>query len=157
MEEKCFAWKITQDMLDVGARKHKKDSIKDCKRIVDNIKICGNLDTLKHRVIECKNVKDLYNKFKQILITFLGKEVTDEQILCLSFTHKNPKMKMASVWFAVKLLYEIFFSKTKIVSEDCLKVMDDIIQEIEWNINNKVSFGSSHEYQYLIHLMKMKN
>ena len=23
-EEKCFAWKITQDMLDVGVRKHKK-------------------------------------------------------------------------------------------------------------------------------------
>ena len=61
-EEKCFAWKITQDMLDVGVRKHKKDSIKDCKRMVDNRKICGNLEILKHRLIECKNVEDAYNK-----------------------------------------------------------------------------------------------
>ena len=152
-EEKCFAWKITQDMLDVGVRKHKKDSIKDCKRMVDNRKICGKLETVKHRLIECKNVEDTYNKCKRILIKFLGKELTDEQILCLSFTHKNPKVKMASVWFAVKFLYEIFLSNTKVDSDSCLKLLVDIIQELKWNINNKIMLRRGYEYQSLIQLL----
>ena len=151
-EEKCFAWKITQDMLDVGVRKHKKDSIKDCKRMVDNRKICGKLETVKHRLIECKNVEDSYNKCKRILIKFLGKEVTDDQILCLSFTHKNPKVKMASVWFAVKFLYEIFLSNTKVDSDSCLKLIVGIIQELKWNIKNKIMLRG-YEYQSLIQLL----
>ena len=90
------------------------------------------------------------------MITFLGKEVTDEQLLCLSFTHKNPKMKMASVWFAVKFLYGIFFSNTEIDSDSCLKLLVDIIQEMEWNIYNKIILGRSYEYQNLIQLLKLK-
>ena len=47
-DEKCFGWKLTQDMVAVGRRIHRKGSDQLCKRLLDNGIVCNELDTLDH-------------------------------------------------------------------------------------------------------------
>ena len=41
IEEKCFAWKLTQDLVEVGQRRHRAGAQKNCKRQLENGEECG--------------------------------------------------------------------------------------------------------------------
>ena len=53
--EKAFAWKMCQDMLEVGSRDHRKGANKNCRKTLSG-KDCGQLETLRHRLLHCGGV-----------------------------------------------------------------------------------------------------
>ena len=53
-EEKCFAWKIAQDMLEVGNRIHRKNANRNCQRVKANGEKCDEIEDVYHCVSQCE-------------------------------------------------------------------------------------------------------
>ena len=141
-EERCFAWKLSQDMLEVGARIHRKGAVKECKKVMGNGTECGEIETLRHKILSCPSVEDCSGKVIRILKTsLLDKDVNDEQIMCLSFKHRHKGRLQISLWFLIKCLHAIFNRDFKNYRE----IFRLIIDEIEWNLKMKIVVGSTSE------------
>ena len=56
--EVCFAWKLTQDMVEVGRRKHRNGAVRNCSRRKTDGRLCNKLDTLEHCIFECDVVRE---------------------------------------------------------------------------------------------------
>ena len=48
-EEKCFAWKTSQDMLPAGSRIHRKNAERRCMSMLENGQTCPGIEDLEHR------------------------------------------------------------------------------------------------------------
>ena len=64
--ERVFAWKCTQDMLEVGDRIHRKNANRNCIREKDEKK-CGEREDILHCLTKCEMVKRSFNNIKEIL------------------------------------------------------------------------------------------
>ena len=90
-EEKCFTWKVSQDMLPVGSRIHRKNAERRCMSVLENGQNCIENENLEHRFQKCEKVRGVYNKMVEILETFLGQEVVFYRLIHFAINHRNKK------------------------------------------------------------------
>ena len=105
-EEKCFAWKTSQDMLPVGSRVHRKNAERRCLRVLENGQNCLEVEDLEHRFRRCENVQRVYNGMIGILEAFLGQKVNFNHLIHFAINHRNKKKLVAALWLAVKVMYK---------------------------------------------------
>ena len=71
-KEKCFAWKLQQDMLPVGVRKHRKNADRRCLNLLENDQVCVENQTLEHAFAKCRSVVDTFESLSKVLEQLLG-------------------------------------------------------------------------------------
>ena len=76
-----------------------------------------------------------------ILSEFLGRPITDIEVIHFSFNHRNKKRLGVAVWFAVKMLHFLYLNKF----ENNTQLLDEMQKEIEWNLKMKKGLGSQSE------------
>ena len=136
-EEKTFAWKVSQDLLPVGTRLHRKNAERRCMQEVENNIVCLEVQNLQHLLIKCRGVEKANKSILNILDQFLGQKV-DKDFMYFSFNHRNKKKLVLAIWFSVKVMYQIYQNK-------CInkaQLLAAVIKEIQWNLERSKYLGS---------------
>jgi len=143
-EEKMFGWKVTQDMVAVGRRIHRKVD-KRCLRNIPSKGECQIIPDLTHHLAECEAVKNGFEAIKEIVENMLEKKVETKNIILLNFKHRKRKRLKLVLWFVVKSLYLIhlqkFFNKDQLLCE--------IRKEVDWNLKNMRIIGALDDMKLL--------
>ena len=130
-EEKCFFWKITQDMLPVGSRIHRRNAERRCLTLLDDGSLCQENQTLEHAFKLCEKIVEVYDIIMHVLNRYLDRMVSFNELIHFSFNHRNKMKLKCALWFATKMMYKIFhrkcFNKAQLLKE-CIK-------EIDWNLS----------------------
>ena len=113
-EEKCFAWKMAQDMLEVGNRIHRKNAKRGCQREMGNSERCEEIEDIYHCLSQCEIVEECFEELKQVIQVLLERDVTNKEILCYGYNHRNKKRLRLVTWAATKVLFRIYMEKNSI-------------------------------------------
>ena len=140
-EEKCFAWKVQQDMLQIGSRIHRNNAERRCLIELENGQSCQEIQTREHLFLSCESVGDVYENLSLILNVYLERVVEFKDIVHFSFNHRNKKKLNCALWFAVKVMFQVFQNK----SRNRAQILRDIVKEIDWNIRMNRKLGSLGE------------
>ena len=132
-EEKCFAWKMSQDMLEVGNRIHRKNARRTCQREIYNGDRCEEIEDIYHCLSECEAVEECFEELKQITQVLLEKDVTNKELICFGFNHRKKKRLSMVTWVATKVLFRIYMERTFNKKQIWL----EIVKEIEWNLSRQ--------------------
>ena len=143
-EEKIFSWKMTQDMLPVGKRIHRKVD-KRCLRKMMNDDECQVIPDIIHHIAECEAVADTFREIKVIAESMLDKTLETRHIILLNFTHRQRKRLKLVLWFVVKCLYLIHTEKFFNGNQMFFK----ILKELDWNIKFMKIVGALDDMQVL--------
>ena len=131
---KQFMWNCVQDMVVVGERKHRANRNRNCEiRIEDDtgsLEECGMMESLRHALCFCPASRTKFMKLSEILCEFLEREITDEQILFLSFNNRHKKRLKMGIWFTVNCLYFIYNERTAEVS----KMLEEMKKQLFWHL-----------------------
>ena len=136
-EEKCFAWKVQQDMLPVGSRIHRFNAERRCMMELDNSGLCQDIQTLEHLFHTCESVTDLFDGLSLVLNNYLERPVLYKDVVHFSFNHRNKKKLNCALWFAVKVLYRIYQNK----SRNKAQVLREVVKDIDWNLRMNWNSG----------------
>ena len=136
-EERCFVWKLIQDMIPVGARIHRNNAEKRCLAAL-NDGVCQAEQTLVHCLQLCPGIQEIHNSMINILSIFLDREVTSQQLITLSFNQRSKKKLKCALWFAVKVMFLIFQEKIMNKAQMLMRA----IKEIDWNLKLCRNVGS---------------
>ena len=137
-QEKYFQWQVQQDMLPVGDRLHRQGSEKRCLSVMENNRVCTQINDRQHLLLSCPCPPVGENLVKQILTDFLDRTILDYEILHFSFNHRCKKRLSVAVWAAVKLLFWIYCKKCF----NKIQLLDEMLKEIEWNLKMTNGLGS---------------
>ena len=151
-EEKCFAWKTSQDMLPVGSRIHRKNAERRCMSMLENGQTCPGIEDLEHRFRKCENVQGVYNGMVDILETYLGQKVDFNQLIHFAFNHRNKKKLTVALWLAVKVMFKIFQEK----NHNNGQILKEMLKEIDWNINMNRKLGSKCDLRKLKEILVLE-
>ena len=151
-EEKCFAWKTSQDMLPVGSRIHRKNAERRCMSMLENGQTCPGIEDLEHRFRKCENVQGVYNGMVDILETFLGQKVDFNQLIHFAVNHRNKKKLDVALWLAVKVMFKIFQEK----NQNNGQILREMLKEIDWNINMNRKLGSKCDLRKLKEILVLE-
>ena len=149
--ETCFAWKLTQDMVEVGRRKHRKGAVRGCGRIGDDSRLCNVLETLEHCVMECGVVRKYSLGLIRIIESLIGRTVAEREIVCLSFKCRKLTTLKVALWFAVKTIHEIFSNR-----ERKPEIWRKVLEELEWRTKKPFNFGCKDDWEKLKRLLKFE-
>ena len=144
-EEKCFAWKVQQDMLPVGSRIHRRNAERRCLTVLENNQKCVQVQTLEHLFMNCEIIYNVYEALKSILDSFLERSVSYNEIIHFCFNHRNKKRLICALWFSVKVMFKIFHDK----SHNKTQILRAIIKEMDWNLQLNRKLGSLCEILFL--------
>ena len=149
-EEKCFSWKVSQDMLPVGNRIHRRNAERRCLTLLSAGVLCQEIQNLEHVFKLCKMVGDSYTVIIEILTKFLDRDVKYEDLVHFSFNHRNKKKLICALWFAVKMMFFIYHEKCN----NIYQLLKDRIKELDWNLDLNRKIGSFAEMHILNNLLK---
>ena len=79
-----------------------------------------------------------YAMIIQVLDRFVERSVSYENLVHLSFNHRNKMKLKCALWFAVKILFLIFIKKYF----NKIQLLRECIKEIDWNLNMSRNIGS---------------
>ena len=144
-EEKCFAWKVQQDMLPIGSRIHRNNAERRCLFVLENGQSCQDVQTIEHLFLSCESVGNVYDNLSLILNVYLERAVQYTDIVHFSFNHRNKKKLNCALWFAVKVMFKVFHNK----SRNRAQILREIVKEIDWNIRMNRKLGSLGEILFL--------
>ena len=137
-EERMFIWKVTQDMLPVGKRIHRKNAERRCLGKLADGEECQEVQDLYHALSDCKNVEGVFKDMKTIVEDMLEKKLENEKIIFLDFnTRQKSKLKLV-LWFVVKCLYYMYLKK--IFNKE--QLFREIRKELDWNLDLMRVIGS---------------
>ena len=139
--EKCFAWKVQQDLLPVGSRIHRINAERRCLSLLQNNQPCDEVQTLEYCFSKCDNIAEAYEALIAVLSDYLGRDVTFKEVVHFSFNHRNKKRLLLALWFAVKIMFQIFHEKSLNKSH----LFHILIKECEWYISMNRKLGSLGE------------
>ena len=140
-EEKCFAWKLSQDMLPVGARIHRRNAEKRCLAEKDDGTVCEEIQDRDHVFRSCSTVAEKYDAIIRVLNSYTERLIGNNLLIHLAFNHRSKQRLRCALWVAVKMLYCLYW-KNQMNKEQLLK---DMIKEIDWNISLNRKIGSECE------------
>ena len=112
-EEVVFAWKLQQDMLKIGTRIHRPNADRRCGIELINNTVCQELQTRQHLFCECESVKEISCIGRKVIDKVLQKEISENDLVHLSFSHRDKKRLRSSLWFAIRLLYRIYLDRAR--------------------------------------------
>ena len=144
-DEKCFVWKITQDLLPVGCRIHRRNAERRCLTLLGNGTLCQDLQTLEHTFRSCERITEVYEVIVQILNRFLGRTISFDDLIHFSFNHRSKQKLKCSLWFATKMMFKVFHLK-------CLnkaQLLQESVKELDWNLSMNRKIGSVREMMIL--------
>ena len=144
-DEKCFVWKITQDLLPVGCRIHRRNAERRCLTLLENGTLCQELQTLEHTFKSCERIIEVYEVIVQILNRFLARIVSFDDLIHFSFNHRSKQKLKCSLWFATKMMFKVFHLK-------CLnkaQLLQECVKELDWNLSMNRKIGSVREMMTL--------
>ena len=144
-KEKCFAWKLQQDLLPVGVRKHRKNADRRCLNLLANNQVCVDTQTLEHAFATCSSVLDIFESLSKVLENLLNRSVGLKELITFSFNTRSKKRLVCALWFSVKVLYRIFHEK----SHNKRQILYDVIKELDWNLSLNRNIGSKNEVIFL--------
>ena len=139
---------LIQDILPVNGRLHRKNSDKRCLRLV-NLTInpikCLEIQDRIHFFINCVVVKETFESLLKILERFLRKQVTEMEILHLSFGTANKKITKMGVWLVGKFLYKMYFYNMFKVKP----ILESIMLEISFYETHFDGYARGEEFKSL--------
>ena len=139
--EKEFCWKMTQDLVPVNGRLHRKNSDKRCLREIRKNNLCAYVQDRHHAFISCPAVLSSTNKLKMVLLEFTDKTFDDNDLLYLSFKCRNKALTSIAVWLIVKYMFMIFHRKVY----DSISIFNELRRQILYLIRNNLF--SKYEYE----------
>ena len=120
---------------------------KSCQKVFE--KLSKSCQKVVKKLSKCQVVEQSFQVVKEVLSSFLGRNVSEKQVIFLSFNHRDTKKLKVGTWFVVKCLYLIYikkiFNKTQIMAE--------IRKTLIWNIEHMRKIGSLDEMKILKDLM----
>ena len=134
-------FQVQQDILPVGSRMHRPGAEKRCLTVLENNRVCLEHNDRLHAMLTCQRYPVKDRSIISILSDFLGRPVTDNEVIHFSFNHRNKMRLRVAVWFAVKILYFLYLNKC----ENNTQLLDEMQKEIEWNLKMKKGLGSQSE------------
>ena len=141
-EEKCFAWKMSQDMLEVGNRIHRKNAKRGCQREMGNGERCEEIEDIYHCLSQCEIVEECFEELKQVIQVLLERDVTNKEILCYGYNHRNKKRLRLVTWAATKVLFRIYMEK----NFNKRQIWIELVKEMEWNLNREYKMRGKIEW-----------
>ena len=133
-QETSFAWKLSQDLVEVGQRMHRRGANKQCLRLLNDGSECRQLESLEHRIFFCSSVVECGWEVKNIISTFIDREVNETEMLCLSFKTRRRDFLQVALWVAVKGMYAIHMNSCPKKDE----LTEQILVDMNWNLQNHV-------------------
>ena len=101
-KEKEFFFMLTQDILPVHGRLNRKNSDKRCLRFLKNGSKCAEVQDRLHFFVTCPAICETFIVLKNLVIEIVGKNVTDIQILHVSFAAVDKKVTALVAWLVTK-------------------------------------------------------
>ena len=99
---------------------------------------CQEIETLKHRFTSCEGVAVIFMKCKNIIEEYLERGVSTDEIIYLSFNHRDKKRLCCALWFAVKAMYKVYQMKYSSKSQ----ILRELVKEIDWNLELNRKIGT---------------
>ena len=140
-EERCFAWKLSQDMLAVGRRIFRRNAERRCMAILADGSLCEEIQDLDHAFKNCDSVVETYDMIIQVLNRLTERNISSDLLLHLAFNHRRKQTLKGALWFAVKAMYSIFIKK--MFNRE--QILREIVKEIDWNLRLNRKVGSHGE------------
>ena len=72
----------------------------------------------------------------------LEKDVTNKEILCYGYNHRNKKRLRLVTWAATKVLFRIYMEK----NFNKRQIWIELVKEIEWNLNREYKMRGKIEW-----------
>ena len=145
-----FAWKMQQDLLVIGSRIHRQNAERRCLAEI-SVGNCQEIETLKHRFTSCEGVEVFFMKCKNIIEEYLERGVSTDEIIYLSFNHRDKKRLCCALWFAVKAMYKVYQMKYSSKSQ----ILRELVKEIDWNLELNRKIGSFQQMQNIKSIIEM--
>ena len=140
-EERCFAWKLSQDMLAVGRRIFRKNAERRCLEILGDGSLCEEIQDIGHAFKDCGSVVETYDMMIQVLNRQTERNISSDLLLHLAFNHRRKQTLKCALWFAVKAMYSIFNKKMF----NKVQILREMVKEIDWNLRLHRKVGSEGE------------
>ena len=140
-EERCFAWKLCQDMLAVGRRIFRRNAERRCLAILGDGSLCEEIQDLDHAFRNCGSVVETYDMMIQVLNRLMERSISSNLLLHLAFNHRRKQTLKCALWFAVKAMYCIFINK--MFNRE--QILRELVKEIDWNLRLNRKVGSHGE------------
>ena len=109
------------------------------------IKQCLEIQDRIHFFINCVVVKETFESLLKILERFLRKQVTEMEILHLSFGTANKKITKMGVWLVGKFLYKMYFYNMFKVKP----ILESIMLEISFYETHFDGYARGEEFKSL--------
>ena len=123
-DEKEFMWRLTQDMLKIGARKHwGGDPLrrKECRvRFQDTQgtnRRCNEEETRRHVFGECVYSRNKIHAIKTWMAETLEVEVNTTSLIHLDFSSHNQDKRKTALWLAIKGLRRVYLFREETFRE----------------------------------------
>ena len=149
-EERCFAWKLSQDMLAVGKRIFRRNAERRCLVKLEDGSSCQEVQDINHAFKDCQAVVGTYDMMIQVLNRLTERNISSDLLLHLAFNHRKKQTLKCALWFAVKVMYNIFNKKMFNKGQ----MLRDLIKEIDWNLRLNRKVGSEGEMVKLKDILK---
>ena len=102
-----------------------------------------NRGYIYHCLSQCEVVVECFKELKQIIEVVLDRKVTDIEIICYGYNHRNKKKLSLATWIGTKALYSIYMERN--LNKKELQMWIDLVKEIEWNLKMQYKIGSAME------------
>ena len=90
-EERCFAWKLSQDMLAVGKRIFRRNAERRCLAILADGSLCEEIQDHDHAFKNYGSVVETYDNdmIIQVLNRLTERNISSDLLLHLAFNHSK--------------------------------------------------------------------
>ena len=149
-EERCFAWKLSQDMLAVGKRIFRRNAERRCLVKLTDGSACQEIQDINHVFKDCNAIKETYDMVIQVMNRLTERNVSFGLLVHFAFNHRKKQTLKCALWFAVKVMYNIFNKKMFNKGQ----ILRDLIKEIDWNLRLNRKVGSEGEMVKLKDILK---
>ena len=151
---KQFSWNCIQDMVVVGERKHRANQNKNCDSLIDdgsgNMEECGSLESLRHALCFCPVSIAKFTWVEQVLTEFLGRKIEKEEIIFLSFNHRNKKRLKIGIWYTVNCLYYIYTNR----AIEVRNMVENIKKQMFWHLTLERWISNRNTFYELYNIVR---
>ena len=142
--ERAFSWKMCQDLLEVGARSHRKGAKKECTWIKSDGFECQCFETVEHKLFLCDRVRTCSDRILEVVREFLGKDIDRSEILFLNFNARNRRKLGVCIWFVVKAFHIVFKGNA-----DNRMIWQDTVKDVNWCFQNRILIHAGQDMERL--------
>ena len=115
--------------------------------------ICRATNHASYKVChQCEVVEECFEELKQVVQGMIERDVTNKEILCYGYNHRNKKRLSIVIWAATKVLFRIYMER----NFNKKQIWIELVKEMEWNLNREYKIGAVIELTKLRSLVYEK-